>query len=323
MLHHYVPQFYLKRFSPMAGTRRICVTERGTGKTYTAPVAKIAAQQDYYAVPEGEHDIEENALEVVFGDIETKAAPLFNYLIRNGELPEDKRIRFSEYMAIQCVRTPSFRQRYAEGMMGIMSFMARAEIANGDGWERHKEAMKNRGIDLPDDAKETMLSFLDRGERRINVAQMATLPAIGQAHHLVPIFNAMNWSVACIVDGRDEFVTSDNPLYWSSPTDSHNPVYGDGGLQNSAVELILPLGPKNILLAGWKERGPLLEADDGFIKEINSRTIFFAHKQVYSRSPSEVTVETAKRFNGPSRRMNFNGKTQDIRVVRKLKARDG
>ena len=82
------------------------------------------------------------------------------------------------------------------------------------------------------------------------IPQASTIMALGASDRLVPIFDAMSWT---LVEAQHAFfVTSDNPIErWVDPATRH-PIYGDHGFRNKNAEVTFPLSPKLLLLMSWK-----------------------------------------------------------------------
>ena len=105
--HHYVPRFYLERFSNPKG--QLCAFDRSIGKSITTSVKNVASETEYYTVlaPGGEKS---EAVEHYLSEIEGKsAAILASFDLHDGRLSVDDRMMMAILIALQLVRTPKTR----------------------------------------------------------------------------------------------------------------------------------------------------------------------------------------------------------------------
>lgn len=120
-LHHYVPQFYLRRFLDDSG--RAWIWERDSDRVFQATPGSIAAERHFYFL---DLYVEEDpvAMEKQFSELESEVAKITSQWIewvRAGEpferlpIPEVNRRLFSQFLALQFMRTPDFRDILALG----------------------------------------------------------------------------------------------------------------------------------------------------------------------------------------------------------------
>ena len=113
--HHYVPQFYLRRFGTDTQVSAILMNHdfRFVESTKTKGQS---SKPDYYRFPE---------VESIFGQIEGDASRLMRNISGYVPLVEDDAIFLKQYAAFQMMRTPAFVQTIGnlvdEGMSSVLS----------------------------------------------------------------------------------------------------------------------------------------------------------------------------------------------------------
>ncbi|NUQ78410.1 MAG: DUF4238 domain-containing protein [Polyangiaceae bacterium] len=116
-LHHYVPQFYLKRFADERG--RVWVWDKLTRKVYRAAPSGISAQTHFYRVPEFiGTDVDPLFLEKDLSALEGDAASIWGSVMGQLEalqpqqkltMPDEERHVISTFIAVQFLRSAEQR----------------------------------------------------------------------------------------------------------------------------------------------------------------------------------------------------------------------
>jgi uncharacterized protein DUF4238 len=139
--HHTVPQCYLRPFADADG--RLWEYEKGTGRATRKRVEEVATEHDFYTLerPDGTLDL---VLEETLSKIEGVAVAALRRLIA-GETPSPTdHGDIAYFMALQFVRTRSFRrgiaQRISGNIRGMNAFVAEDDAAfeaTIERYERH------------------------------------------------------------------------------------------------------------------------------------------------------------------------------------------
>lgn len=255
-LHHYVPQFLLRRFStdPDADTPRLWRLDRATGKTEQRPVRSEAAVAGY------------------------------NDLLEAKDIPKG----YAEH-ALQYHRTPrgrqwltyAFEQAYTlETMRRLLNPREVQELHRLRGEEISLQEAERRGREWVDQ--------LDSGELIMKAGQDHAVGAMFMfAEGAVPaIAGQMSWVVLHAPPDRD-FVVSDHPILLHDPTAP--PGYGAGWLSSPGTEATCPLDRSAALVAvpGLPELRHA-DAQPGEVEEVNLRTYASAEWAIYGRTVGVV-----------------------------------
>jgi len=119
-LHHYVPRFYLANF--LGAKRCLWVYDKHTQRVFAAGPERIAAETQFYRLPDSLDIGDPLLIERAFADLESKIAPIFSRIVTEASnlAPLEKvnisgkeRKLLSEFIAAQYFRTVEFRELLA------------------------------------------------------------------------------------------------------------------------------------------------------------------------------------------------------------------
>lgn len=117
-LHHFVPQFYLRRFVDSDGL--LWVYDKDTDRVFSATPRNLAAERGFYTLPDFFPD--PSLLERQFSDLEDQAAKItedwLNQLKRGSsiEIPDINREIMAVYLTTQLLRTSEARTLLLQGI---------------------------------------------------------------------------------------------------------------------------------------------------------------------------------------------------------------
>jgi hypothetical protein len=124
-LHHYVPRFYLANF--VGAKKCLWVYDKDTERIFAASPERIAAETQFYRLPENVDVGDALLIERAFAALESKAAPIFSRIVMEvGNLAPlekvsisvEERKLLSEFIAAQYFRTAEFRELISYLMEG-------------------------------------------------------------------------------------------------------------------------------------------------------------------------------------------------------------
>lgn len=122
--HHYVPQFYLRRFEN--ADHRISVFDKTTGRVFQTGTDNIACVNHFYRLPELEfHGLDPTYLERQLSEVEYEAANIMSYwssqLERSNQLviPEINRHLMAQFICLQMLRTIEARKTLIQTIEGL------------------------------------------------------------------------------------------------------------------------------------------------------------------------------------------------------------
>lgn len=259
-LHHYVPRFHLRRFADNTG--RLWVWDKGRDTIFRASPERIAAQTNFYRLPElaaaGEDPLMlEKQFSSLEGDVAHITARWLDTLrqmepLRQLEVSDDERALVSEYIATQFLRTADTRDTY------------RAYLEEIEGMT----PMSERDLQLAH-------------------AELIWDPAV--SHHFATRWAKSSWLFARNLTGTP-FKTSDNPVAFRSQDNRqwHKvsiDVPGSYAVFPLAPDIILYCYPREPLYEGlrkWDCHTSPVRLDPRMVEGENSGQVFMASRFVIS-----------------------------------------
>ncbi len=289
-LHHFVPQFLLRRFSiePAEDAAQLWRLDKATGKTEQRAVRLEAAVTGYNDLLEAEN-IPKGYVEHALSLIEGEAAGIIGDLIEGQSIDPPQRVAMALFLYLQYQRTPrgrqwltyTFEQSYTlDTMQRLLDPKQVQELHRLQGEEISLEEAERRGREWADQ--------LDSGELILKAGQDHAVGAMFMfAEGAVPaIAGGMSWFVLHAPPGSD-FIISDHPILLHDPTAP--PGYGAGWLSSPETEATCPLDTTAALVA---VPGPPevqhVDARGNEVEELNLRTYASAEWAIYGRSPGVV-----------------------------------
>lgn len=264
MGHHYVPQEYLRGFASDAALRFVWMFDKAR-EQWTRPAIKTAAQEREFYSPE----IEERLAR----EIEGPGHIALNRLRSGAALAVGERDAFALYVAVLIMRVPRNRER--TGLMAQTLVVDEKEESPDDLMDLRTTANASR-IDAAfraiERAKRTYREELPATVQELVESPWPSLPVIASVQ-------SMHWRL--IAAPADHFfITSDTPAHHFSSL----------GLGTDDAELTVPLA-SDLVLHGTHQGSPggvtRFVGKRAFVKEINRRIAFAAHRFVFSSHREE------------------------------------
>jgi len=275
--NHYVPQFYLRNFSPTKGGDDIIVYKRNE-KPFRSNIINIASSNDFYSVKDEKTGKKDTTIEKFFSQLEGAAKPIIEKLIceKNADMTEDNRIVLTHFMGFLFVRNQVFRQKtknfYSEIMKQTIAFGAH----NKEYF--HEMLKKATGKNLTKSQMERTREFALKGEYDIGYENDDHFigATLSLAKDIMPIFWGKHWKIITTKTSRS-FVTSDNPMSLARPRDYIKSPFGGLGLLEA--DIFLPLSPDTVLLCTNNKEWPnIIEIKREWVDSTNRLTAQFAQK---------------------------------------------
>ena len=293
--HHYVPQFYLREFLDPASVGTpdpwVWVADLDPAEVSRRAPRNLANRAGYYSIPGGATVAETEAVERLFSQMETVAAPIVRKLNRGVDtLTPQEWSDLLYFAAFLAVRTPSVRDNFEQffgdvaEMMLSMSVMHPAYFA--DTWQK---ANPNRTF-RPEELEQIRQSLLKKDAFKIRANPILSLQAAfdGAKDTIYPEFMKMSWVILRPSAPDSFFVTSDTPVGWVDPT-PRPPMYGHG-LAMPNIEVSFPVGPRACLFAGRKLAPGMdsvaIPVESYHVEQLNTRRAIYCGGQVYAHQES-------------------------------------
>jgi hypothetical protein len=216
--HHYVPQFLLRSFVTMDGTR-LYVFDKRTDRVFLASVADVAAENRLYEFSFGDQTA---TIEPSLADFESKAAGVLREVLRNDNLADltvYQRVVLSGLVAQLLLRSPQQR-----AVMRHINVKLRQRV-----W-----AMGTDPDLLP------QLRVLDKNEEKLFTASV--LPDLME--QFIPVISEKAWILHSVPEDETLYI-SDNPV--AMHNELKFDLRGNVGLAVEGVEVYLPISRRRCL----------------------------------------------------------------------------
>ncbi len=211
--HHFVPRFYLRRFSPDGAS--INLYNIPSSRKVLCANLKNQACRDYFY---GKELVVEHAI----GSLEAEAATVLRKIDEYQSLPppfSPDHVMLVHHLVMQQART----EYEAEAMNEINDAMVQRFLG---------PEMAAKGIDLT--------------KFKVNLAEPAAV-AVSIASRISPL--AMDLHYKLLIDQTGQgFITSDNPVVACNPLLSFRTFGSNCGLASKGLQLYFPIDPKKLIV---------------------------------------------------------------------------
>jgi len=274
---HYVPQFYLKRFSirRKSGFKIRCFNKE-TEKTYMANITQVGMENYFYdkrAPPK---------IENLFSKKEEEHSAIYHKIVENKSiknLSSSEKYSICEYIFYQNERTRSSRERNRQVVRAVY------EKLESEGYRPFK--------DFPPEYQEWLLE--SRAEMaQINILFNEFVDDNGDIQSPVEIIQYITDLGWCLTknDLSMEFYSSDHPIVIYNPIYKGNEIIGFGSVSYRAegVEIYFPLEPRLCLILYDKKRSEYRKVKPerlvikGELDWLNTQIIAMAHRTVFTKT---------------------------------------
>lgn len=271
--HHYVPRFYLERFTDQKG--RIDAYQRNTRKRFKTTTANVAVETDLYTIIDIDGN-ESDYAEKIIADIEARMAPAFEDLI-GGDWPPNHETRglIANFVALQATRTrESF---HAMSAITDRAFKMGINLLTREQMRELVDESLEEEVD-EEELDEMIADFRDEdGYAVVPSNNELVTTMLEAAKDLVQPIADRAWFLQR--SKKPLIITSDAPVHlWSRPG-----PYGVGVL--TAEEVSLPVDPHHSLLLVADPRGfdeMALDIPPRIAKDISSRVAASSYEWLFA-----------------------------------------
>jgi len=303
---HVIPELHLKHFADANG--RVCTYDAVKGKSWFAAVGETGVEGHFYS---GELDdgTEDTRIETHLAEIESKAAPIYDGLLR-GDIPDQSqgRMDFAHFLGLMFSRTRVMRRMAAETRGRTLQGRMFAAAQNPEAFDAAVQGYEEEiGRKLsPEERGSARQAMIDPSGYEFEIPKFETFQALGVADELAKLFFGMQWYL--FDAGEGFYITSDNPVCRRVHRSSVHPVYGDNGFLNRTAEVRFPLSPTLLLFLSWNShalRRATLPAQR--VREANEVRAAQSDQYLYAHVQSPDVEQLAARFRDSRPMMTTEG----------------
>lgn len=291
--HHFVPQGYLAGFTEDGTSNgRLFVSDLVTCSVFQAKPRNVGAERDFNRIDTDGQD--PDALERALGEFEGRAISVIRGIRASGELPADEDFSYVlNLMALLAVRNPRSRKNMNNGRRHMVRVIGDALASDKRLFEHHIAKAKENGF-VPQDAEvslEAMRKFINDDQYTVAVSTNESLSLeLAGFENALRLLGSRYWSLVTAVVDAPDFVTCDHPV---TPVFKDPNRRGPIGYGLAETEVSFPLNTRQALLGVIEDPPDVrIEAQASQVAAINSRTVYHANRQVYSKTASVVVMRS-------------------------------
>lgn len=275
--HHFLPQFYLKGFSP--DQSGIYLLNKKQGKFFGCQIKDVAAIRDYH-----ELDVEGLAdpyiLEKRLAAIESTQAEFIKTPICDGITDSKHRHGLLEFLSIMRMRVPAVKEHIAKSYSSTIKAVA-------------LDLQRSGKLPPPPLGFEVKLKIENLNVEITNWKCLEKMFALGANEETIRLLAQMRITLYR-APAKLNFITSDQPVALYHPT-LFNSAYG-AGLITPGVEITLPISSQLLLkLDHGSESDIEIKATREDVDEYNRRTFIMTQTFAYTGINPEIALNDLKK----------------------------
>jgi hypothetical protein len=275
--HHFISQFYLRRFAADANAARLFVVDLDDRRSFATSTSNVALENDFHtiSVPGQPPD----AIEKRLSQFEAQIAPALARVIERGYVGHDedaKSVLF--FVTLLLVKNPATRKAVDGSTEELMKMVSQMEARDPKVWEARVNELIASGVFEADADFEGLRKVILTGKYAISLSPEAHMDReFKHGADLVGLVGKRNWNFCRAKAGH--FITCDRPavLMWADPSRSTPP-----GLAMRNTRLLVPLSSTTALNGGFELVDHLIELDAEDVAKVNGHLILNARRHVYA-----------------------------------------
>lgn len=299
---HYVPQCYLRNFSP--NNKNLYIYDKVVSRQYGKAVGNVAYKEYFYKLPE---KFIENISDIPSGtqfyekeffaeSIENQYNIILRHIIKKGKsflenrnideiINQREKELFAQLIAIQYLRMPDLREKYSDAHKKDISLSS----------EIIKAFLTHNNPELKGEIENLHISYDEAYDPILHSDMYA-----GEEFYVEIANQIMNKHWVYFIAEEGSFYTSDNPIIIKPHIQNQRPFYEGFGMRG--VEIIFPIS-SSVLLTMWDSNYfvEMEKTPDSFNiisdkerREYNCLQYMFSNRQTYSFNDDFSLIETLK-----------------------------
>ncbi|MGH8563459.1 MAG: DUF4238 domain-containing protein [Gammaproteobacteria bacterium] len=291
--HHVVPQGYLAGFTEdRTRDGRLFVSDLISRSVFQTKPRNVGAERDFNRIDVDGQD--PDALERALGKFEGRAISVIRGIQTSGGLPADEEFSYVlNLMALLIVRNPRSRKNMNNARHHTVRVIGDLLASDKRLFEHHIAKAKEDGF-VPQDAEvsfEAMRQFIHDDQYTVTVSTSESLSLeLAGFDNTLQLLGSRYWSLVTAAVDAPDFVTCDHPV---TPVFKDLNRRGPIGYGLPETEVSFPLNTRQALLGVLQD--PLavsIEARASQVAALNSRTVYHAARQVYSKTASVAVLRS-------------------------------
>jgi hypothetical protein len=278
--HHYVSEFYLKRFVADPHHPLLRVIDRKDRKSFVASPDNVALERDFHTIDTPGQP--PDAVEAMLAQLEGNISQSFDRIIAARSIQnEEDRAYLLSFLTLLCIKTPGKRQRLDDTMHDITTTRFKMLASDPEAWRREMDRARNEGTIPEDSDVEELRELVLADAFKISLSTPAHLKMeFENFHGLIPYIFGRKWVLLQAPQLETGFITSDEPvcLTWFNQRRPEPPGLGLPGTQ-----LLFPISNELAMVGTFELREGAVTADENLVAEFNGNIALHSNRQIYAR----------------------------------------
>lgn len=266
--HHYLPQVYLRRFTPRDNRKLLWEFDKSTGTLIESSPKKSGCEDYYHAFKRQDGTLDTDSIEIELGRIETKIDAVYEAIRMQKPLSAAEWRAFHVFAGSMSVRVPAFIGMFHEFASEVLNHSFEIIKTQPDFIKRSQE------LGVPPEILANCEASADRDLSLLMCLQSMNTP--------IQIFSQMAWQFVQ-TSGTKYFITGDRPVFHCVPDQKPASIFPPG-LADKDIEVTFPLSKTICAVGAWRPRPSKVLyrlIEDETIQIINARTTAAASRYLY------------------------------------------
>jgi len=269
--HHFLPQVYLRRFTPKENRKLLWQYDKSTASIVESTPKKCGCEDYYHAFKRQDGTLDTESIESDLNRIETRIDAVYEAIRWQRVLTNEEWRAFYVFAGSMSVRVPAFIGNFQEFASRLVGASFEIIKTQPDFIKRSQE------LGVPPEQLVNIEATADRDVSLLMCLQAMATP--------IDLFSKMSWQFAQ-ASTPSFFITGDNPVFHCVPDRGPAGIFPPG-LADKDIEITFPLSRTVCAVGAWRTSAVLYRCVEGEIVErINSRTIAASSRFLYGPTKS-------------------------------------
>jgi hypothetical protein len=281
--HHYLPQFYLRKFTSRGERRLLWEYDKQTAAVGRSSPKQSGFSPNHHSFTRTGGRVDAETIEArIKRDFEDPVVPVYETLRHRALLNQKEWIAFCLFAASMMVRVPNY-------IANTQTMLTKLFQRSFDIMKRHDEEFRQRCL-----KRGVPLEAIESAQVSSATRDAALTFSLASFHIPAKIFTRMSWQFLHSTT-NSPFATGDNPVFYCDPEHRSSGLLTGVGLANPTIEVTFPLSRKICALGTWHENALVhMDVDQKIVDLVNERTVGAALRFVYSSEKSQRLLELVK-----------------------------
>ena len=276
--HHYLPQVYLRRFTPRDNRKLLWEFNKSTGVLIESSPKKCGCEDYYHAFKRNDGSLDTESIEMELGRIETKIDSVYEAIRMQRPFSAAEWRAFYVFAGSMSVRVPAFIDRFHKFASDVLEHGFDITKTTPEFIKRSQE------LGVPLESLANIKATADR--------DFSLLMCLEAMHTPIELFSKMQWQFVQST-GASYFITGDNPVFQCVPNRDPGNIFPPG-LADKDIEITFPMSRTTCAVGAWRtSKVPYRTVGDETIELVNARTAAAALHYLYS--PNRTAKEFERR----------------------------